>query len=217
MPTKKFYYLCIAMIIVFGLIFFLQAKKAFNLTIHPVTTPLISPQTVDIPLSAEDQILGNPGAPLTIIEFGSIGCKNCTKLNYTLTEFVKQNPAKARLIWKDAPTRGLLFGGNYLAHQATYCAGKQNKFWQFLDMALQDGAGLTENGMKKIADGLKFNTTEWWQCTNSDATKKKIEDAKAVADGLGIKSAPALFVNNKEINLDEDIDIGEMLKTFTQG
>ncbi len=77
-------------------------------------------------------------------------------------------------------------------------------------MAINEKA-LTEDGLKKIADGLNLDTDEWWECTNSDEAKNKMTAAKLLAENLGIKYVPALFINNKQINLDDDLDIEDIL------
>ncbi len=113
--NKKLFYIFTGIIIIFALIFFSQIKKALNLTVHPSKTPLINPQAIDIPINADDHMLGNPGAPLTIVEFASIGCKDCAKMHYIISNFISQNPTKVRLIWKDAPTSGLFIPTRHVA------------------------------------------------------------------------------------------------------
>ena len=160
-------------------------------------------------------IYGNPGAPVTIVEFSDISCKQCQKMHYTLKDYISKNPRKARLVWKDAPRSTVFAEGDALAHQAAYCAGKQNKFWQFVDMAMQNSGNLNEAGLKKIAEGLNLDVVKFWQCTNSDEAVQKIQASLNMAESLGIKNLPGVFIDNRQINADADMDIQKLISEYT--
>ncbi len=158
--------------------------------------------------------MGNPGADLNIILFGDFSCAKCREVYTQVAKTVRANPQKMRLVWKSAPLGGIFTPGNFLPHQAAYCAGLQNQFWPFAEIAMADKYNLTEDGLKKIAEGLKLNTVTWWQCTNSEITKKKITDTIAMVNGLRLRSVPALFVNNKLIDTNAKINLEDLLASF---
>ena len=213
--NKKIIFLLLIVVIIAGLLFIVVMKKTFNITIRHSETPLISDSAVNIPIDSTDMMFGNPGAPVTLVEFSDISCKPCQKMHYAIKDFVSKNPTKARLIWKDAPRSTVFTEGDTLAHQAAYCAGKQNKFWQFLDMAMQNPGNLNEAGLKKIAEGLNLDVTKFWQCANSDEAAQKIQSSLNVAETLGIKNLPAVFIDNRQINADTDIDIQKLINEYT--
>ena len=214
MPNhKKLYLLLIAMVALAGVFFYRQIMRARQITIVRTEAPLISPRIVFIPNSDSEQTLGNPGAAIIVTEFVDIGCSRCLSLHLAIKQFVIKHPQDIRLVWKDNVKPGIL--SDYtLAHQTTYCAGKQNKFWQFLDIAASQRNNLAEAGLKKIALDLNLNPEALWLCTNSSETKQTIANSTQLADQLGIKSLPAIFVNNKLINTDKDVNIEEMLENF---
>ena len=201
------------MVALAGFFFYLQIKRATEITVDKVETPLISANTTFIPDSASEQMIGNPGATTTITEFVDIGCSRCLALHSATKKFVLQHPQAMRLIWKDYVKPGFL--SDYtLAHQAAYCAGQQGKFWEFIDIAIGNKNNLGEPGLKKIAQSLNLDLAKWWQCANSSAAKEAITASTQAATQLGVKSIPAIFVNNKLINTRKDIDIAEMLGSF---
>lgn len=213
--NKKIILLLLVMVSIAGLLFVLTMKKTFNITIKHSETPLITDSAVNIPIDGTDMMFGNPGAPVTVVEFSDINCKQCQKMHYAIKNFVSKNPTKARLIWKGAPRSTAFAEGDALAHQAVYCAGKQNKFWQFLDMAMQDSGNLNEGGLKKIAEGLNLDVAKFWQCTNSDEAVQKIKLSLSIAEALGIKNLPAVFIDNRQINADADMDIQKLIDEYT--
>lgn len=210
---KKFYILFLAIVALAGFLFYRQIIRARQITVQRNTAPLISPRAIFIPNSESEQTLGNPGATITVVEFVDIGCSRCLSLHSTIKEFTLKHPQDVVMIWKDDVKPGL-FSNYTLAHQAAFCAGKENKFWQFLDIAIVNRNNLLEPGLKKIAQDLNLDLEPWWQCVNSPETKQIITDSAALADQLGIKSLPAIFVNNKMINTDKDINMEEMLGSF---
>ncbi|MBP6859620.1 MAG: DsbA family protein [Candidatus Magasanikbacteria bacterium] len=216
MMHKKLYLILIIMVALAGILFFTQIRKATKITIKKSTTSLISPNATFIPLSTSELIFGNPGAPITIIEFVDFSCNECLTLHETIKSVVNAHPQDLRLIWKDAPQPKILSKNLTLAHQAGWCIAEQDekKFWQFIDTASQNNKDLAESGLKRIAQNLNLNIEKWWECTNSEMAKQKITESLQLANSLGAKSLPAIFINNKLINTSADINIQEMLESF---
>ena len=210
---KKFFILFSIMVALAGVLFFRQIMRTRQITVQRTTTPLIAPGAIFIPNSDSEQTAGNPGASITVVEFVDMGCSRCLSLHSTIKEFVLKHPQDIRLVWKDDVKPGIL--SDYtLAHQALYCAGEENKFWQFLDIAIANQNNLREPGLKKIAQDLNLDAEKFWQCTNSDEAKQAVSASAELANQLGVKSLPAVFVNNKMINTDKEINIEEMLTNF---
>ena len=61
---------------------------------------------------------------------------------------------------------------------------------------------------------MNLDTESWWQCANSAETIQAIANSVQTANQLGIKSLPAIFVNNKLINTAKDVNMEEMLGNF---
>ncbi len=201
------------MVALAGIFFYRQIMRARQITVVRTEAPLISSSVVFIPNSESEQTIGNPGANIIVTEFVDIGCARCLSLHSAIKQFVIKHPQDIRLVWKDNVKSGLL--SDYtLAHQAAYCAGKQNKFWEFLDVAAEQRNNLEQSGLKKIALDLNLNVESFWQCANSLETKQAIANSTALSSQLSIRSLPAIFVNNKMINTDKDVNIEEMLTNF---
>jgi protein-disulfide isomerase len=201
------------MVTLAGIFFYRQIVRTLQITVVRTEAPLISPGVVFIPNSDSEQSFGNPGANIIVTEFVDLGCARCLSLHSAIKQFVFKHPQDIRLIWKDNPRAGILSDYN-LAHQAAYCAGKQNKFWEFIGVAKEQRNNLAEAGLKKIALDLNLNTESWWLCVNSPETKQAIDSSVGQAAQLGIRSLPAIFVNNKMINTDKDVNMEEMLTNF---
>lgn len=213
---KKTYILLIVMVALAGLLFALQVRRSQQITVTRNPIALISEKSIQIPTSDTDPIFGNPGAPITVVEFMDFNCKDCLVFYHTIKEFILAHPQEIRLIWKDAPQPKILAKDAGIAHQTSWCVFQQNqkKFWQFVDIVSQNTSNLTESGIKNIAQGLNLDVEKLWQCANSDLAKQKIAESTQILTGLGLKSLPVIFVNNKLINTKADINLIEMLENF---
>ncbi len=213
-PLNKFYLLLLLAVITAGTIFTFQVIKARKITVTPSATPLLSEGYFEIPLENDDPVLGNPGAPRTIVLFNDFSCPDCKVKYNEISKFTREHPQDVRLFSKDIPHKNLFYKINDFPHRSAYCAGKQGKYWQYLDALNTQKNISTESDLTKIADDLKMDKVNWWQCVNSDEATQKIARTVALAASLGIEQTPIVYVNNKKINLENNIDIIEMLTKF---
>lgn len=206
----KFYTLLFLAVIIAGGSFAWQFFKARQITVRPNTTPLISDGYYEIPTN-EDNILGNPGAPLTLILFSDFVCADCQQKYSLLTEFVKNHPQAARLFIKYSPEPSLFFKPNNLAYRGALCANQQNKFWDYNDMLIQIKNPNNQNELVRKIKDLKINIAIWQNCLNDQTTEQKTAAAVALSQTLGITKVPTIYVNNKRLNLDSDPNLTDLL------
>lgn len=211
---KKFYLLLLLAVMIAGSIFVAQIIKTKKITITPANTPLLSEGYYDIPTENDDQILGNPGAPLTVVLFSDFSCSDCKIKYFEITKFAKEHPQNIRIFLKEVPQKNLFYKTNDLPHRSAYCAGKQGKYWAYMDILNTQKNISSEFDLTKIADELKLNTVSWWQCTNSNDAKQKIGRTIALATSLGVDKVPTIYVNNKKLDLENEIDLTELLTKF---
>ncbi len=213
---KKTFFLLLAIVALAGLLFALQIRESKQITVTRNPIALISEKSTPISISDTDSVFGNPGAPITVVQFMDFNCKECLSFYNTTKEFILAHPQEIRLIWKDAPQPKIFSKDSALAHRASWCVFQQDgkKFWQFVDTASQNTINLNESGLKNIAQGLNLDVEKFWQCANSDLAKQKIEESSQLMKSLGLKSLPIIFVNNKLINTKADINLKDMLETF---
>ena len=201
--------------ILVAILFWRQVKRAGTIVTTLSPDPLISASVLPLPVSPQDPVLGNPGAPLTLVEFIDLTDQKSLALHTTASEFVRANPREARLIWKDFPVRSLLSNSHTLPHLALWCAGEQKKFWPYLEAFLAAPAKNLAS-LEKLTNLPGISVPLWKQCLSTPSTEAAINSAQILAQVLGLKTAPALFINNKQLNLSEDVDLASLLKSLVQ-
>ncbi len=168
-------------------------------------------------IAASAPFLGDPQAPVTVVEFGDFQCPFCAAVegvqNAVASSLKGRDPswtAPIPLIIKNYVTarkvkfvyRDFAFLGaeSEWASEAAACAGEQGKFWQYHDYLYHHQNGENEgafakDNLKHFAlelglDGSKFNT-----CLDSDKFLAAVRKSKADAQGLGVNGTPASFIN----------------------
>jgi len=216
---KKIYLIFVILILILTIFVSSEIKKASETKIKSTSKPIISSEITPISIEKDDPILGNPGAPISIIEFLNIGTcrKECRIEQQKLMQFVKNNPKKVRLIWKDAPSGSfLLSNNNELAHVTAYCAGTQGKFWEFINLITKTNDKINENKLYNSFKELKINESYMKSCLESDISTKKVGDSFIFSNALELKGNLNLFINNKKVNVEKDRDILEILNRLLE-
>ncbi|MEK6870150.1 MAG: thioredoxin domain-containing protein, partial [Thermoproteota archaeon] len=78
-------------------------------------------------------ILGDPNAPITLVEFGDYQCFFCNKFFHDTEDSLLKNyveTGKVKVIFKDFTIIG---ADSIAAANAAHCASDQGKFWEYHD------------------------------------------------------------------------------------
>jgi len=155
-----------------------------------------------------DPIIGNPDAPITIIEFSDFQCPFCARF-YTQTlpliydEYIE--PGKVKLVFRDYPIQSI-HPNAVPAAIASECANEQGEFKAMHDMLFEkqnewsrqetvDALSLFSQYATKIQ--LEQDTFD--SCLTSGKYIDEIK--KDLADGrdYGVSGTPGFFVGNDQI------------------
>lgn len=144
-----------------------------------------------------DPILGDPNAPLTIIEYGDFTCPSCVEAMPILNELRQEYGTRLRIVWKDFPVLDRITGSRS-THLAARCAQRQEKFWEYHDAAMneqpRDDAGLTA-----LAGQLQLDRDTFTACLASGAVAPLVDAHLNEARWLQVTVAPTFFVNGRRL------------------
>ncbi len=174
------------------------------------------------PLSTQEalseRVMGDPEAPITIIEYASLTCPHCADFHAnTLPRLKKEwiDTGKAKLIYRDFPTNpvGLAFAGAMIAR----CAPKEQYFTLLgVFYASQgDWARSTDPiaALSQIARLGGMSEADVKACLdNGDLLDGLRETALGGQSKYGVNSTPSFVINGRKIgNLpyDEFVDVLE--------
>jgi protein-disulfide isomerase len=145
-------------------------------------------------------VLGNPNAPVTLVEFADLQCPICRA--YTSDVFptlVKRyvRTGKVKMVF-----RSLHFIGpdSTKAALAAQAAGQQNKLWQFADLLYrnqqQENSGyVTDSFIRQIAGGVPgLKVTRLLAARSSASAQQQLTAADTLANQSSVTGTPTFLV-----------------------
>ncbi len=146
------------------------------------------------------QVLGDPSAPVTVIEYGDPQCSSCKFFSEKVApDLVSSEVRPGNVKYEFRPF--LIIGPDSKpAMRATLAAGEQNRFWQFLQLFYLNQGGensgyVTDSFLTDLAKGAGVPDIDKW---NQDRDNPKwdatIQQGSSQADSFGFTGTPSIVV-----------------------
>lgn len=152
-------------------------------------------------------VLGNPEAPVSVVEVSSFDCPSCGLFYKTVTpELIgRVRDGEISLIYVPVHGTGGMPNGQGAA-RAAVCAGEQEAFWPYHSMLFswQDAYGNAAYSGSRLASGvdaLELDRAAWDACINSNRPDTVITEAISYVNTLGdrFQGTPTILVNGEQI------------------
>jgi len=144
----------------------------------------------------DDVILGDPEAPVTLIEFGDYQCPFCKRMfdeteKRLRDEYVKTG--KLNMVYRDFPLDQIHPFARPAA-EAAECARDEEKYWVYHDLLFNRQGEIPSMDFVAVAEELRLDTTQFKQCF--DSRKYQDEVQKDYDDGIaaGVTGTPGNFI-----------------------
>jgi protein-disulfide isomerase len=139
-------------------------------------------------------VRGAAKAAVTIVEFSDFECPFCQQVQETLQQVVERYGADVRLVFKHLPSEG--HRNSLPAARAAYCAGEQDRFWQFHD-ALFASRNLSAGVLDETATRLGLGREKFQSCLASERPRAAIVKDMEAARRYRIDSTPSFLINGR--------------------
>ena len=169
----------------------------------PPPPPLLADAQAALQITKDDRILGNPEAPITIVEYASLTCPHCAHFaNDVLPELKKEwiDTGKARLVLRDFPLDEPALRAAMIAR----CAPPE-RYYAFADtfFAAQEKwvrSGDYREALARLAKLGGMGQAEFDTCIkNTDLENKIVEGRLKATQELDVNSTPTFFVNGSKL------------------
>jgi protein-disulfide isomerase len=186
--------------------------------------------------NAKDNSMGDPNAPIKIVEFADFQCPFCERFHKETEPLLRQyyiDTGKVQYVYRSM--------GNFVSDNiargkgttpttesqdaalAAYCAGDQNKFWEmhaylFGNALGEDAGSYTDKRLAAIAEKAGLDMDQFNSCYNSGKFKDRVQQDAQDGQAAGVTGTPGFIITytvNGETKTDK-IDGAEPFSTFQQ-
>lgn len=168
------------------------------------TAPLPEPSIGPVKVSLDDDpVLGDPNAPVTLVEFSDYECPFCKRhYDQTYAELKKNyiDSRKVKLVFRDLP---LSFHDPMATTEAiaANCAREQggdSAYYKFHDIMFEkttsNGTGLTKDKLYQFASDQGLNQANFKTCVDSQKYKDEVSKDLADAGKAGATGTPSFII-----------------------
>jgi len=164
------------------------------------------PESQSVPAKGDTQsahIRGNPDAPVTLEEFADFQCPPCGQFAPFAEELLKEYDSRLRVVFRNYPLAGHEHARE--AALAAEAAGLQGKFWEMHDTLYREQetwskAPNARELFESYAGTIGLDVDQFKRDKDGDKTRERVDSDHALADSLGIKVTPTLFINNHPVD-----------------
>ena len=159
--------------------------------------------TMDTFLSNGSPILGDPNAPITLVEFGDYQCHYCNVFFQSIEKDILKNyvdTGKVKIIFKDY---NIIGEDSVIASQGAHCANDQGLFWEYHDILYSNWTGenngwASSENLAIFAQQIDLNMNKWSECMKKGSHSQIILKSNDDARALELTGTPAFFIINSE-------------------
>ena len=148
--------------------------------------------------------LGDPKAPVTLVEYSDFECPVCRGLHDVLRGMLPNYAGKVRVVFKDFPLEQIHPWARTAAI-AGRCAYQQNpaSFWKMYDLIYDNqeiiSAGNAWTKMMDYAGQSRLDTDAFKSCMTSPEAGEAVNTSRANGQLLEVNSTPTVFVNGRRM------------------
>lgn len=148
----------------------------------------------------DDAVMGNPDAPVEIIEFSDYQCPFCARFFEQTLPQLEQNyidAGKVKLIYRDFP---LSFHQDaQKAAEAAECAGDQGKYWEMHDRIFGNQQSIGVDSLKQYAQQIGLDTGQFNSCLDSGKYAEEVQKDFSDGQAAGVSGTPTFFINGVKV------------------
>lgn len=151
---------------------------------------------------AQGVTLGQPDAPITIVEFGDYQCPGCGAFAQQVKPLIEREyveSGQAKFVFYDFPLVSI-HPHAFLAARAARCAGDQNLFWEYHSEVFRNQSAWSQQQsvtgpFTNYAETVGADVDAFEQCLQSDRHAEVVTANMRLGEELGISGTPTVMVS----------------------
>lgn len=152
----------------------------------------------------------NPGATVTLIEFGDFKCPFCGQMHPDIKKLLNLYPDNLNYVYKHFPADE---EDSARASLAAECAREQDQFIPYINILFERQLDFSYAKLQTFAAELKLNQNDFVDCMENFNGLDRIDNDIKEGKLNGVKGTPTVFINNRKL---EGIQSFESLKLLIE-
>jgi len=148
-------------------------------------------------VTAKDHFMGDPNAPIVIVEYSDMECPYCKNFHQTMQQVMDEYIGTGKVAWvyRHFPISQLHSKAPREA-AATECAaslGGEEKFWEYLNKIFEITPSNNKLDLEKlpeVAESMGIDREAFLECIDSGTHTKRIQDQMQSAQDNGARGTP---------------------------
>ena len=178
-----------------------SANDAGNAAPAPAPTPTPTPApTFDMQdLMDGDPSIGDPDAPVKIVEFSDFQCPFCKRFVDQTKDLIFQEYGDAIYFeYRDFPLNSIHPSAQKAA-EAAECAAEQGMFWEMHDTIFNNQSAIGVDSLKGYAADLGLDTAQFDSCLDTGKYAAEVQADLDDGQNAGVTGTPAFFINGIKV------------------
>ncbi|HET6923528.1 MAG TPA: thioredoxin domain-containing protein [Anaeromyxobacteraceae bacterium] len=154
-----------------------------------------APKRVKLEVAGWGPPLGDPQAPVTLVEFSDFTCPYCQMLRTRLEAFVKARAGRVKLFYKPFPVPG--HARALEAALAAEWARERGLFWRMHDLLFGRPYALDDASLGEMAAEAGGDPTDLKKALETQRHKPRIAASQEEARRAGLTGTPTLYLDGR--------------------
>ena len=142
--------------------------------------------------------IGDPNAPVKIIEFSDLECGYCKRAFVEIKDLIRKFDGRVYFEYRHFPLDFHPFSKQF--SMASVCAGEQDKFFDFIEMSFANQKDFSQILPVSLAEKLALNVDEFNQCLKSDLPLRVVNRDISEGKRLDVTGTPTFYINGHLFN-----------------
>src|SRR5437016_3269650 len=148
-------------------------------------------------------VRGDPGAPVTLEEFGDFQCPSCATVTDVIGKLEQDYGRRLRVVFRHYPLA--MHSHAIEAALAAEAAGLQGRFWEMHDVLYREQetwskAPNVRELFESYAGTIGLDVDKFKKDMDGEQVKARVEADRQRGQSLGIQITPTLFINNQPLD-----------------
>jgi protein-disulfide isomerase len=149
-----------------------------------------------VPVTSEDHVQGEVGAPVTLVEYGDYQCPYCGRAHPIVKRVQKHFGKRMALVFRNFPLRDMHPNAEPAAETAEF-AGAKGRFWEMHDAIFENQENLGLPLLLELSAGLKLPQRELEAALEAHTYEPRVRNDFTGGVRSGVNGTPTFFINGQ--------------------